>query len=725
MELFELVLVLLACVIGSSVLDQFVPRVSLPLVQIAVGLGVALAVPEASHVHIEAELFLVLFIAPLLFNEARESDKRALVTFMWPVVSMAVGLVIATVLIVGFALNLIVPSIPLAAAFALAAALGPTDAAAVAALGSNVNLTRRQHTLLSGESLINDASGVVSFQFAIAAAVTGAFSLHDATVVFAVSFFGGIALGAALGLLARFAMALLRSRGLVTTTMHVLYEVFTPFVVFLATEAAHFSGILAVVAAGLMMAQSGPRLATADDARRSLVSHSVWEMVVFLINGVIFVMLGMQLPLAAAYMGANSLPPAVLVTAVVLIVMLILGTRFLWVAVMELVHRDPESGRRGADDPRRALRDSLVTTIAGPKGAITLSIILTVPLVTDQGAPFPARDLMVFLAAAVILTTLVIADVGLPLLAPKPQGGQVDPHELRRARIDVLRGTIEELRGAIGDGQADYGPALQKTIARYQMRINRERYEMHGRESDSRDLMEGVFDRQQRRLDQLRAGMSSSRQAELVECAPWLRGIRATLGYYRDPLKVGAGLRSRKDAMSTARRALSVRTPRDDAFEGGYFQALLAAIEMERAAVAYLTEEAQAADDAMPRQVQVFTAEGDYASLDRAALAEVMLGEHEAYLRILENRARLVVSAEVPLTIETTLDEGVEESFEQVIRQKFSRARAHGDEVDASALTAELTQINTMMREKRISPEVARVLREDVYALQAALQDRA
>ena len=175
METFELILFLLTAVIASSILDKFLPPLSLPLVQIAVGAVVALVVPAVHDVSISSELFLVLFIAPLLFNEARETNPRDLWENKGSILSLAVGLVLLTVLVVGFVLNWFVPSIPLAAAFACAAALAPTDAAAVGALASSVSLKRRQWTLLSGESLINDASGVVAFQFASAAALTGAF----------------------------------------------------------------------------------------------------------------------------------------------------------------------------------------------------------------------------------------------------------------------------------------------------------------------------------------------------------------------------------------------------------------------------------------------------------------------------------------------------------------------------------------------------------------------
>ncbi|MEI2999073.1 MAG: cation:proton antiporter [Senegalimassilia faecalis] len=160
MEMLEFVLLLLAAVLVSAVLDQMMPRVSLPLVQIAIGAIVILLVGTPVDVAIDPELFLVLFIAPLPFDESRHASKRGLWDNKGSIVSLAIGLVIVTVLVVGFVLNWIEPSIPLAAAFALGAALGPTDAVAVTALGKDIRLTGRQKSLLSGEALINDASGV-------------------------------------------------------------------------------------------------------------------------------------------------------------------------------------------------------------------------------------------------------------------------------------------------------------------------------------------------------------------------------------------------------------------------------------------------------------------------------------------------------------------------------------------------------------------------------------
>lgn len=368
MESFELVLVLLACVIIAAVAERVVRRVSLPLVQIVVGLVAALVVPHVAEVHIDSELFLVLFIAPLLFNEARESSKRELWNNLPSILSLAIGLVIITVLVVGFALHWMVPSIPLAAAFACAAALGPTDAAAVGALGSTVSLTKRQKILLSGESLINDASGVVCFQFAIAAAVTGAFSAADAGVTFLVLFFGGIAFGIIAGFAAFFGITLLRRRGFENNIVHVLYEVFTPFVVFLLAEELHVSGILAVVAAGLVMARHTPRLTTTSLAKLNLVSNGFWEIIVYVINGVIFVMLGMQLPQAMSPGMSDGYGPLQLLGVILAVTLLVMLVRFAWVTVTELLHADHATGQRGLPMRRARSKKRWSRRLRDPRG---------------------------------------------------------------------------------------------------------------------------------------------------------------------------------------------------------------------------------------------------------------------------------------------------------------------------------------------------------------------
>ncbi len=467
MEVFEFVLIILTCVVTSSVLDEF-SRISIPVLQVIIGLIVALILPGVQEIHIDSELFLVLFIAPLLFNETREADPASLWKNHGSILSLAIGLVIAIVLSVGFTLHLLVPSIPLAAAFAFAAALGPTDAATVTALRSSVHLSNRQRTLLSGESLINDASGVVAFQFSVAAAVTGAFSALAATQSFAVLFIGGIVIGLMAGTLFSLLMAILSRMGFDDTTAHVLYEVISPFLIYLFAELCHVSGILAVVAGGLVMAQTTRRdtFTSTTAARQKLVSDNFWRIISFLINGTVFVLLGMQLPRAVTPGFNGGLSIFQILGVIATMTLILEGVRFLWLLVLEIRHgqhglqfcgSDVETGTKADTKAPAGTRTSLltnvlVTTIAGAKGAVTLSIALTLPYVIDSGAPFPQRELIITITAGTILASLLLADALLPRLAPKTVGNSLD-ERLRKGEIAVLEATTSELRSMMSDGR--------------------------------------------------------------------------------------------------------------------------------------------------------------------------------------------------------------------------------------------------------------------------------
>ena len=252
METLTLVLLLVIAVLISAVLDRFVPKVSLPLIQVAMGVVISLFARGSIMIELEPDLFLVLFIAPLLYIEAKHADKAILWKNRGPILSLAIGLVVITMLIIGFVLHALMPAISLAAAFALGAALGPTDAVAVSSLSKQVSIPERQWGILKGELLLNDASGIVCFQFAIAAAATGAFSFLSAGEDFVVEFLGGLIFGVAIGYLSNFILRKIRDVGVESITFHVLFEICIPFVVYLSAAAVHVSGIIAVVVAGLV-----------------------------------------------------------------------------------------------------------------------------------------------------------------------------------------------------------------------------------------------------------------------------------------------------------------------------------------------------------------------------------------------------------------------------------------------------------------------------------------
>lgn len=443
MHTLELILVLLGVVLASSIIDHSMSRVSLPLIQIGLGVIVALAFTTPFEWGVDAELFLVLFIAPILFDESKNADKRALWRNKGSIMSLAVGLVLVSVLAIGLLLHWMLPAIPLAACFALGAALGPTDAVAVSSLSKDVQLTERQETLLAGESLINDASGVVSFKFAIAAALTGTFSIIEAGKSLAYSFTGGVIVGVLLTLVIRWVMGTIRAKGLESSTTHVLFELCTPFIVFLAAESIHASGILAVVAAGLLIAFS-PRHHSPALSEMHIASSSVWSILVFVMNGIVFVLLGTQLPHAISPTWNDlQIDNWWLILCVLAIAFVMIAARFLWVFGLELWHRDPATGKRGLSAPSATAMSSLITTLSGPKGAISLSIMFTIPFTIAFAEPFPFRDTLIFLASGVILCTLLIANFIVPLLAPSPE--VTDESVLDGVVIEMLQHVIDEL----------------------------------------------------------------------------------------------------------------------------------------------------------------------------------------------------------------------------------------------------------------------------------------
>lgn len=449
MEILELILSVLGAVVVSSFVSRFIPRISTPLVQIA--LGVALTfLPAFPSVKLDPELFMILFIAPLLYLEAHQIDKSMLVKTLKSSLSLAIGLVLITLVIVGFALHLAWPAIPLAAAFALGAALGPTDAVAVSSLSHEASLTDHQKGMLEGESLFNDASGVVGFQFSILAAVTGSFSLVDAAGQFALSFIGGALLGVVAAWLVNKLFETVRSLGWETTTSRILMEIFLPFLIYAAGDQLfHVSGVLAVVAFGLF-AHFDRTGISPNTARTNIVSSSVWSVVSFSLNGTVFILLGMQLPYTIRSSWENTkVPNGMLLGFILLVSVLMLALRFAWVALMVATTRDPETGTRKRMDAGR-WRSAAIMTFGGAKGAVTLSLMFTIPFQLSDGSLFPMRSELIFVASGVIIVTLLLANFMLPLLAPAKDDSQ-DSQKMANVTIEVLRRTVDALASEVTD----------------------------------------------------------------------------------------------------------------------------------------------------------------------------------------------------------------------------------------------------------------------------------
>lgn len=732
MAVFEVLLTILACVILSALLNRFIPYIALPLIQIAVGLLAAIIVPDITDIHVDSELFLVLFIAPLLFNEARNSDKRALWKNKWSILSLAIGLVAISVLIIGFTLNTIVPSIPLAAAFALAAALAPTDAAAVTAMSKSILLKPRQESWLSGESLINDASGVVSFQFAIAAVVTGAFSLTGLVETFSLLFFGGIVFGALIGLSAKFGVRWMHLHGFEDTRVHVVYQVFTPFVVFFASEAIGVSGILAVVACGIVMSDSSKRHLTSVDARNAIVSNSVWKVIVFLINGVIFVMLGMQLPFAFNPTLRGDASAAELIGLVLMIFILMVVIRFVWTFIMETLIKDP--------DPRplkERVHSALILTFAGAKGSVTLSIIFTIPLTLSTGQLFPQRDLLIFLAAGVILCTLVLANISLPILGRSDTRVRANENDHRKATIKVLEGTIDELVNAIKTtSDLDIIPALRLTIAEYRTRLGRERFSEDECGSSLENLELEVLHVQQERADVIQSERLKGLSAlEIAYYFQTLRRIRESVGYYGPGIRVGSVPKSIKDriALLIQRFRLWLMTNPIDSKEAAriYYETCKFEVELERASIDYLESLQEDGDEAIVRSARTLIKEHESAVESiwgrlcyfnrKPVKIDIVLPSETAGATLPASADELPNALQEGRLCDRILNDLFFEYEEASFFEQFEKAEHYASMADAWALTIELEQIQRLYSESEIDEDTAKILRTDVYNMQMLL----
>ena len=490
MDAITLGLVLVLAVVVSGLVSRMLPLgVPRPLVQIALGAALGLAVHL--RVALAPDVFFLLFLPPLLFldgwrvpNEAIRQDART-------ILGLALGLVVFTVLGVGLFVHWMIPAMPLAVALALAAVVSPTDPIAVSAIAARVPVPTRMMHILEGESLLNDASGLVCLRFAIAAALTGTFSLVSAGLTFLWVAVGGIVIGAGATWAITGVQRWSTARFGEESGAQILTSLLIPFAAYLAAEDVHCSGILAAVAAGVTMsvAETSGRALAATRVRRV----AVWDVVQFAVNGIIFVILGAQLP--AIFDAARDTVHLTghgdagwLVGYVFAITAGLAVLRFAWVwlslhvTVFRRGARAPAARSEGATtpEPRRTPNHRLVAafSLAGVRGAVTLAGVLTLPVARGDGTPFPARELAISLAAGVILVSLVAASVGLPLLLTDVQMPAESPEAAAedRTRVAAAEAAVAAVQRALQNAPVDRGDAdVQAAAGSYILEFYRRR----------------------------------------------------------------------------------------------------------------------------------------------------------------------------------------------------------------------------------------------------------
>ena len=418
---------------------------------IALVLGGALLgfVPGLPPLPLDPNLILGVVLPPVLYQAALLTSWRDFRANIRAISLLAIGLVIATTVAVAATLKWLVPETPWAAAFALGAIVSPPDAVAATAVLSRMNIPRRIVSILEGESLVNDASGLVLYRFAVAAALTGAFSLAQATWQFVLIAAGGIAVGVALG---RLFVAIHRHLG--DTLVEILLSLVLPYAAYLVAESVNLSGVLAVVAAGLVRARYA-REAFSPEAR--LLAQSVWTVVVFLMNCFVFILIGAKLPEIVSGLQGQSVAESIGYGLALSLVAI--AVRMAWVVPATYLPRWLLAWL-GWPQHSPPLRNVAVVGWCGMRGIVSLAAALALPLA------FPERDLIVFVSFVVIVVTLVLPGLTLaPLVRALRVGGDWSVQdEQRLARIQTARAALHELGKLEAEGEitSDVGEFLRR-----------------------------------------------------------------------------------------------------------------------------------------------------------------------------------------------------------------------------------------------------------------------
>lgn len=417
MDIIITCLILLLAVVASSWVARALPvTIPLPIVQIAI--GGAIAHFTNLEVAIDPHVFFALFIAALLFLEAWRIPKDDLFKDAGTVLELAVVLVFVTVVGVGYVIHLLIPTLPLPLAFALAAVLAPTDPVAVSAITSKLHMPKRLHHILEGEALINDASGLSAFRIAIIALVTGHFTLAEAASEFATMALGGVAAGVGVTFPILWIKNQVAKRFGEDQGSSILISILIPFAAFFAAEHYHYSGVLAAAAAGILMGLAEMRGTSMASIR--VRRSNVWDMIAFCANGVIFVLLGEQLPkiwdsAGRAMREAGGGEAWWLGVYALIITAILLTLRFVWCWV-SFRFTTFRTSKTDPDAKPMSWRLPAVAAVAGVRGSITLAGVMMIPIVMPDGSAVQGRDLAILLASGVIITTMLFASLVLPSL---------------------------------------------------------------------------------------------------------------------------------------------------------------------------------------------------------------------------------------------------------------------------------------------------------------------
>jgi len=502
-------LALVAILVSVALLLVAADRTSIPypilLVVGGLGLGFIPGIPE---VELPPDLVLIAVLPPLLYGAAFFTSLRDLRENAFAITLLAFGLVLTTMVIVAVVAHVLIPGLSWSTAFVLGAVVSPTDPTAATAIAERLGLPRRLIALIEGESLVNDGTALVAYKFAVVAVVSGTFSFADAAGSFVLNVIGGIGIGLAVGFLVRQVRRRVKDPALAITL-----SLMSGYLAYLPATAVGVSGVLAAVTIGIYMGWYTPELTT---WQTRLQGVAVWEITFFLLNALLFALIGLQLPVIVDALSGYSASRLLGYAAAVALA--VIAARFLWVVPGTYVTAWTRRKKRPISNPGRA---SIIIGWSGMRGAVSLAAALALPLTTDAGSAFPDRELVIFLTFGVILASLVVQGLSFPALLKLiglEDEGRTEKEE-NKARIYATEAALARL-----DELADEDWVRDDTLERVRAMFNFRRQRFRSRfdpESDGqiesrsldyqrllRELLiaerDAVFDlRRQRRIDDL------------------------------------------------------------------------------------------------------------------------------------------------------------------------------------------------------------------------------
>lgn len=472
---------MVAIAVLAVIAERF--RLPFPILLVVAGLVLALS-PRLPVVELHPDVVFLIILPPILFSAAW--------TFAWdefranfrPIITMAVGLVLATMICVGLAAHWLVPGMTLATALVLGAIVSPPDAVAATSLMRNLAVPRQLTVVLEGESLVNDSSGLVAYQFAVAAVVTGSFSMMDASLDFVWMSAGGVGIGLILAWISGRLHRLLHQ-----PATQILVSLITPYIAYLAAEKCGVSGVLSVVAAGLYLGNHSHEIL---DAEARLQRSSFWGMMDYLLNGLVFILIGLQFPVI--WDQVAEIPWHKLALILLVVCAVAIGVRFGWILAFSWISHKFQP-RRDERDPLPDTASRIVASWAGMRGVVSLAAALALPRTLADGSPFPFRSLILFLTFGLIFVTLVFNGLTLPwlisLLGVRKEQGDIEKEI--RTRLQLLERMVERINQAEHEAEERGGsPFLVEMREHYFRQIDRLRLRLTAEGGVKRDAREDI-----------------------------------------------------------------------------------------------------------------------------------------------------------------------------------------------------------------------------------------